>query len=115
MVPAVTEEHDDDEGVGAEPPHLNWSDLPGDGFTIFSAPREHSRKPSAAILADLMLGFLGNETSSTGSQDYPMIISQPAGYTNVLLSLELFGRELHPGWTTWGNQVLHFQQRPLPS
>jgi hypothetical protein len=27
------------------------------------------------------------------------------------LGLELFARELHAGWTSWGNEVLRFQER----
>ena len=29
----------------------------------------------------------------------------------VLCVLQMFARELTAGWTSWGNQVLHFQQK----
>lgn len=30
-----------------------------------------------------------------------------------VLILQMFARELIAGWTSWGNEVLHFQQKRL--
>lgn len=38
---------------------------------------------------------------------------QDALVVNHLCSLQMFARELIAGWTSWGNQVLHFQQKDL--
>ena len=83
-----------------------WSALlPPDGFALFSTPGEHSRKPSASTLAGLVLQLMGPDGSHLTSGDGSHLTSG-----DPLRCLELFGRELLPDWTTWGNEVLHFQE-----
>ncbi|CAD7703248.1 unnamed protein product [Ostreobium quekettii] len=55
-----------------------------DNFVVVCMPSSHSRKPP---IAELLQQFLGPH----------------------LRCLEMFARELVPGWTSWGNEVLHFQ------
>ena len=89
----------------------DWSSLlPKDGFAIFSSPGEHSRKPSASTLASLMLGSKRHDNRGAAG-----IIQAPVSPSDHGMMLELFGREMQAGWTTWGNEVLRFQQRPTPT
>ncbi|GAQ91207.1 Methyltransferase [Klebsormidium nitens] len=57
-----------------------------DNFVIVSVPGEHSRKPPLKCLLEK---YSAKGASSRG--------------------LELFARELTAGWTSWGNEVLRFQ------
>ncbi|BFI23562.1 N(6)-adenine-specific DNA methyltransferase [Marchantia polymorpha subsp. ruderalis] len=59
---------------------------PPNKFVIMSIPGDHSRKPP--------LGSL---------------LSQYAPGPHPVTGLELFARELTPGWTSWGNEPLRFQ------
>ncbi|KAK9799808.1 hypothetical protein WJX73_001282 [Symbiochloris irregularis] len=63
------------------PAHLQ----PPDKFVVASTPGEHSRKPHLSTLLA------------------PYLPAQPK-------CAELFARQLWPGWTSWGNDVLHFQR-----
>lgn len=71
-------------GEGAQPA-FHATPPPPDGLVMVAVPGEHSRKPQ---LAQLLQPYLLAKASC----------------------LEMFARELTAGWTSWGNQVLHFQQ-----
>ena len=66
---------------------------------LAAASREHSRKPR---LARLLAEWLPPPAAREGGGD-----------GGSACSLELFARELEPGWDAWGNEPLLFQQRPL--
>lgn len=70
-------------GVHQNSAHLNWEAIQ-QHLTIISVPGSHSRKP---ILKELFNCVL-------------------PGNANCL---ELFARNLNAGWTSWGNEVLKFQ------
>ncbi|KAJ7564984.1 hypothetical protein O6H91_02G043000 [Diphasiastrum complanatum] len=57
------------------------------GLVALSVPGDHSRKPP--------LGLLLSQCAPHGSRS--------------VSCLELFARELHPGWDSWGNEPLYFQ------
>ncbi|KAL2653789.1 hypothetical protein R1flu_021917 [Riccia fluitans] len=59
---------------------------PPNKFVIMSIPGDHSRKPPIGSL-----------------------LSQYAPGPSPVNGLELFARELTPGWTSWGNEPLRFQ------
>ncbi|GBG82168.1 hypothetical protein CBR_g34449 [Chara braunii] len=59
-----------------------------DHFVIISRPGAHSRKP---VLRRLLEGFVPGQ--------------------GVVKPLELFARNLLPGWTSWGNEPLKFQDQ----
>ena len=61
-------------------------------LVIISQREQHSRKPAIhALLQELLVG-----------RDAPV------------RCLEMFARELVPGWTSWGNEVLKFQVTSEP-
>lgn len=61
---------------------------PPDKRVIISVPGDHSRKPPLQLL---------------------LSEHAPGGEGNIQ-GLELFARDIIPGWTSWGNEPLHFQQ-----
>ncbi|MCO5586065.1 hypothetical protein L7F22_040004 [Adiantum nelumboides] len=61
--------------------------VPPDKQVLISIPGDHSRKPP---LASLLSPYVPGEDPVHG--------------------LELFARDIHPGWTSWGNEPLRFQQ-----
>ncbi|KAI5076560.1 hypothetical protein GOP47_0008625 [Adiantum capillus-veneris] len=61
--------------------------FPPDKQVLISIPGDHSRKPP---LDSLLSAYVPGQDSVRG--------------------LELFARDIHPGWTSWGNEPLRFQQ-----
>ena len=87
---------------------------PPDGLVMIAVPGEHSRKPQ---LAQLLQPYLPEKA---GCLEVCLTIQwcfrSNVGSTSrrpSLCSLQMFARELIAGWTSWGNQVLHFQQKHL--
>ena len=78
---------------------LSMLKIPPDGFAFFDQAREHSRKP--------FLGPLIKQLSEKGLF--------PQSLASHEQQLELFARELHKDWTSWGNEVLKFQERSSPN
>ena len=87
---------------------------PPDGLVMIAVPGEHSRKPQ---LAQLLQQYLPEKAGclevcltikSCLRSNVGSTCRQPSLY-----SLQMFARELIAGWTSWGNQVLHFQQKHL--
>ena len=67
------------------------SSIPQDGFAFFSKAREHSRKPLLrSLISELLPSHLHKERCDQ--------------------QCELFARELQEHWTSWGNEVLKFQE-----
>ena len=95
---------------GLVPPSHVLDVLPPDGFTLFSTPREHSRKPPAPLLAELLSRVI-NPAGDSG----PAEVGRGVAGSRPPLGpcLEMFGRELFPGWTSWGNEVLRFKHLEL--
>ncbi|KAL3160646.1 hypothetical protein ABBQ32_010569 [Trebouxia sp. C0010 RCD-2024] len=82
VTPADLSRHTNSDGAQ---PAFHAIAQPPDGLVMVAVPGEHSRKPQ---LAQLLQPYLPEKASC----------------------LEMFARELTAGWTSWGNQVLHFQQ-----
>ena len=80
-------------------------DLPPSATFVSVPSPQHSRKP---VLADL-LGPLACHKLKPG--DIRLCKSELMTKRQQIPQhcLELFGRNLLPGWTTWGNDVLRFQ------
>ena len=111
----------DDISVGAEKPQTAFHAIfqPPDGLVMIAVPGEHSRKPQ---LAQLLQPYLPEkavclEVCLTTQWCLGLFVGC-TGRQSPLCSVQMFARELIAGWTSWGNQVLHFQQKcffePLP-
>eukprot|EP00038_Savillea_parva_P026177 m.51961 g.51961 ORF g.51961 m.51961 type:complete len:493 (-) comp7346_c0_seq1:58-1536(-) len=77
--------------------------VPPEGTFVSVPSPQHSRKP---ILADLLMPYV----CPRDLKGAPGMEGGPPPQC-----LELFGRNLLPGWTTWGNDVLRFQTLSSPS
>ena len=73
-----------------------------EGFCIFCCPGEHSRKPHLGPLLQA-LGITGHSGFQSPQPDTDLRLERQQ-------NLELFARELHSGWTSWGNEVLMFNE-----
>ena len=79
--------------------------------------RQHSRKPALTALLDPFCGTgagTGSGVAELVGNDHPAAAgatASPRPNPNPApRRLELFARNLLPGWTSWGNEVLKFQQ-----
>jgi N6-adenosine-specific RNA methylase IME4 len=77
--------------ISQDPAELAY--LPEDGFALFSEVREHSRKPYLGTLISELFPRFDPQRMDPHDQ------------------IELFAREMHEGWTSWGNEVLKFQAK----
>ena len=111
----------DDISMGAEKlqPAVHAISKPPDGLVMIAVPGEHSRKPQ---LAQLLQPYLPDKAVCLEvCHNVRWCLRLSVGCTgrqSSLCSVQMFARELIAGWTSWGNQVLQFQQKhlfePLP-
>lgn len=101
------------------------------GVVMITVPGEHSRKPQLSRLLQpylpakpkcLEVGLCCMQAASASVLMLQSFCKVPASlrmqrWRSVASltdpccrALQMFARELTPGWTSWGNQVLHFQQ-----
>ncbi|XP_020791392.2 N(6)-adenine-specific methyltransferase METTL4 [Boleophthalmus pectinirostris] len=104
-----------------------WVKVTTSGQFVFPLDSKHKKTYEVLVLG--RFSFTGNRSESTSSEsilieDHRLIVSVPSTLhsqkpqlSEVLKPyirpsakcLELFARNLHPGWTSWGNEVLKFQ------
>lgn len=102
-----------------------WVKVTTAGQFVFPLDSEHKKPYEVLVIGRC----LSSTSKSEGSSDLPiedqrLIVSVPSALHSQKPSLsevlkpyigsnakclELFARNLHPGWTSWGNEVLKFQ------
>lgn len=84
---------------------------------VFAAPQEHSRKPllhdmlrkCGRQLQQRLAGCAGAAPNASAASSRCMKNDDAAmPMQRDVRCLELFARQLQPGWTCWGDEVLHF-------
>ncbi|XP_055086042.1 N(6)-adenine-specific methyltransferase METTL4 [Periophthalmus magnuspinnatus] len=104
-----------------------WVKVTTSGQFVFPLDSEHKKPYEILVLGRFISTVNRSEGSSSESisiEDHRLIVSVPSTLhsqkpqLSELLKpyirpnakcLELFARNLHPGWTSWGNEVLKFQ------
>lgn len=104
-----------------------WVKVTTSGQFVFPLDSEHKKPYEVLVLGRFSSDVDKSEGSSSQSvsiEDHRLIVSVPSSLhsqkpclSEVLKPyirpsancLELFARNLHPGWTSWGNEVLKFQ------
>ncbi|KAL1006859.1 hypothetical protein UPYG_G00078170 [Umbra pygmaea] len=105
-----------------------WVKVTNSGEYVFPLDSPH-KKPYEVLVLGRYRGSSDSSHSSPGSteplvEDHRIIVSVPSALHSHKPSLsevlkpylgtgaqclELFARSLHPGWTSWGNEVVKFQ------
>jgi hypothetical protein len=75
---------------------------------LVSVPGAHSRKPQ---LDQLLSPWVEGADAAAGGQ--PGGLGLADGTADQVVKVELFARQLNPGWISWGNEVLRFQDAAL--
>lgn len=82
-------------------------------------PASHSRKPHlGALLRPLLppqprcleVSLVGLPACLRGQREVQSLVHPTS--TSTTTRAQMFARELHAGWTSWGNEVLKFQSTP---
>uniref|UniRef100_A0A3B3ZFL2 Uncharacterized protein n=1 Tax=Periophthalmus magnuspinnatus TaxID=409849 RepID=A0A3B3ZFL2_9GOBI len=101
-----------------------WVKVTTSGQFVFPLDSEHKKPYEILVLGRFISTVNRSEGESISIEDHRLIVSVPSTLhsqkpqLSELLKpyirpnakcLELFARNLHPGWTSWGNEVLKFQ------
>lgn len=101
-----------------------WVKVTTSGEFVFPLDSEHKKPYEVMVLGRFSSTINKSEGSTPSMEDHRLIVSVPSTLhsqkpclSEVLKPyikpsancLELFARNLHPGWTSWGNEVLKFQ------
>lgn len=88
---------------------------------IISIPGDYSRKPPIAGITRNGTFFPLSKSPLNLLDQYPLYLFHHFAFHPELLQeyvpgpkpgrcIELFAREMNPGWLSWGNEPLHFQE-----
>jgi hypothetical protein len=75
---------------------------------LVSVPGAHSRKPQ---LGQILSAWVEGADAAAAGQ--PVVVGSADGGADQVIKVELFARQLTPGWISWGNEVLRFQDAAL--
>ncbi len=85
---------------------------------LCSVPSIHSRKPPLGqfflpILQNALDNNNNNNNTNNRNNNSDTPINQNNNEEREIHCLELFARNLTAGWTSWGNEVIYYQQKTL--